>query len=250
MELYPKIHYHFQESCTSTFDVLDQILPMHSEEILVVRSNEQLNGKGQRGKAWHSPKNSGIYISAHFPKLKIPIKDSACINWITSIECAEKLRSLGVQNVQIKWPNDIFTNHGKIGGILSFIKNKNQLIHSSSIGIGINLTTPKIGDSGLGVSSLQQEIENFKFNLDELSLKLIQSIAQKLYMPLVNLDKVFTKWLKYSYGLMRSFKVVINDEIETTATILGPQKNGGLLIEVEGEKKLIHSGNIKWLYEV
>lgn len=250
MELYPEIHEHFQESCTSTFDVLKIISTQYPTNIVIVRCNEQTQGKGQRDKEWLSPLDGGLYMSAYFPNLNIPLKNMASINWITTLSCAEQLFSLGIKDIQIKWPNDLFTTNGKIGGILSFNQNSNNQIKSTSIGIGINFKAIKIKDRNLGTTSVYEEIQCLDVDLKELSKSITQLIAQKLYLPLVNLNVLYTKWLKYAYGINRSFMVRINEMEETVAKIIAPQKDGSLLIEIDGKQQKIHSGNIKWLYEI
>ena len=49
------------------------------------------------------------------------------------------LRGLGIEDVQLKWPNDLVTPQGKLGGILIEMRTESAGPVHVVIGIGINV---------------------------------------------------------------------------------------------------------------
>ena len=103
-------------------------------EFNLVASEKQTNGKGRRGKKWHSPKKGNIYMSI---STKNTFK-SGPLSLITGIICTKVLSNVSqTEEIGLKWPNDLVFNNKKIGGILvekDIYANEEKTI----IGIGIN----------------------------------------------------------------------------------------------------------------
>ena len=80
-------------------------------------TNEQVAGKGQRGKTWTSPKNTSLILSVVIdPQLSISqqFQLSACI----AVAVHEFFNHYAGRATRIKWPNDLYWNDRKAGGIL------------------------------------------------------------------------------------------------------------------------------------
>lgn len=250
MQVSPPIHFHYQKTCTSTFDVAKELIPNYPKHIILVRSDEQTKGKGQRGNGWVSKLNGGLYVTIHYPNLRIAGMDAHLINWVTCLSCAEVLGDIGIQDVQFKWPNDLYTSKGKIGGLLTFNQHSKGSILASSIGIGINFSPVESVANHLGVSSVEEETGKSDFDFNSIAVQLCKTIAAYLYRPLVNLNEIFNQYKELNYGIDRLFHVQMEDGQVGDAKIIGPQMDGSLLIEWDNEQKKIHTGAMKWLYEV
>ena len=101
------------EEIDSTNDFLKKNI--QSNEFNLVASEKQTNGKGRRGKKWHSPQNGNIYMSI---STKNTFK-SGPLSLITGIICTKVLSNISqTEEIGLKWPNDLVFNNKKIGGIL------------------------------------------------------------------------------------------------------------------------------------
>ena len=99
----------------------------------VVYTFNQTNGKGQRGKIWHSEPGKNLAFSiCIFPK-NIEVKNQFIINMIVSLFLINILKALKIPDLKIKWPNDIMSGGKKICGILNETKLKENWIESSKI---------------------------------------------------------------------------------------------------------------------
>jgi BirA family biotin operon repressor/biotin-[acetyl-CoA-carboxylase] ligase len=101
----------------------------------------QTSGKGQRGKQWFSPPGENITMSTVFKGL--PGNGAGVFPFLTSasiaLGCYDFFKELNVQDVTIKWPNDVYINDRKAGGILIENTFQGNRIEWTVAGTGINL---------------------------------------------------------------------------------------------------------------
>jgi BirA family biotin operon repressor/biotin-[acetyl-CoA-carboxylase] ligase len=113
-----------------------------------------------------------------------------------------------VQNVRIKWPNDIYVNNDKIAGILienSFVGNQFEY---SVIGAGLNVNQKCFPENILNPTSLYR-LTGIEHELKEILRKLIYYMNH--YYDLLlnrNYTKINEKYLShlYRFNELHSFK--------------------------------------------
>ena len=129
---------HYFTSTPSTNDEAKSIA-WDALEGTVIIADEQTQGRGRRGRNWHSPANKNIYISLIL-KPEIPIQQVPLFTQMAAAAVWEAL-SLELPDLQIKWPNDLMVNGKKICGILTEMSGEMTGLHYLVIGIGINVNT-------------------------------------------------------------------------------------------------------------
>lgn len=108
----------------------------------IIYTNFQASGRGQMGNTWESEDGKNLLISIIiFPKMIKPAKQFI-ISKTVSLGIYDFLRR-HINNVLIKWPNDIYVNNDKIAGILIENSLLNDEIESTIVGIGINVNQQK-----------------------------------------------------------------------------------------------------------
>lgn len=122
-------HLHLKE-CSSTQEKAFELLTTERE--VLVSTEKQTSGEGRRGRQWFDAQES-LAISFNLSPNEVLT--------LTSLELGVLCKNFIKENfdvdVELKWPNDIYLNGKKIGGIL--IQNKNSHLVA---GIGINLFQP------------------------------------------------------------------------------------------------------------
>ena len=94
----------------------------------------QSQGKGRGSHVWESPKGSNLLCSLLLKEE--PLLDlGGFLSLIAGVIIAKRIESMGVNDVSIKWPNDIYVKGKKICGILL----QANLPHALVIGFGINV---------------------------------------------------------------------------------------------------------------
>lgn len=239
-------------SCGSTNEYIKDLIKIQPSKPTLLISNEQTSGKGQRENSWISPKGAGWYFSIYLPNLSIPLHEVHRINWVVTTEIIQTLLGAGVKHAQIKWPNDIYTPNGKLGGVLIENQTSSNSIKSTIIGIGINTGNIEVEKSWKGVTNLRHELGS-KIGLLQFKTNHLHTIALNIYYnltkPLLNLEVLRQKVLKYSFGLQRYF-IFDYEHQKIKAKVIDIDKTGKLLLEGENGVFAAASGSLKWINEI
>ena len=129
---------HLLDNVNSTNDHLWQQLNNTSSQASICIANSQSAGRGRRGDRWQSPDSGNLYLSLRW-RLDSPTNING-ISILAGIALIQSLAAHGIEDLQLKWPNDLFHKQKKLGGILveSRIGNQQHLV----IGIGVNYHLP------------------------------------------------------------------------------------------------------------
>ena len=102
-------------------------------------AERQTEGRGRRGRGWVSPFAQNIYLSILWHFVEDPCALSG-LSLAVGISIIETLRKLGITKpLGIKWPNDIYSDHQKLGGILIELSGEAHDASSMVIGVGLNV---------------------------------------------------------------------------------------------------------------
>ena len=190
-----------------------------NKDILVVTADKQTQGKGRKGKKWHSPEGN-ISLSMAFADREF----GAPISIAMGILVKEALTEVfNLNSIMLKWPNDLVYEKKKIGGILvekEVFANYTKTI----VGIGINLELDK-KESWWG---------DFRdLNGKNLRDKIINKILMKFEILLNNgLGDWKIHWDNSCIHNDAIISVARNDEI-IKGKYLGLNSSGELLLEKE-----------------
>jgi len=77
----------------------------------------QTGGRGRRGRAWISPFGKNIYCTIGMHK-SIEGCNPGLLSIVTGIALCKALENCGIGDVRLKWPNDLYYQNKKLGGIL------------------------------------------------------------------------------------------------------------------------------------
>lgn len=212
-------------------------------EFTVVIAQSQTAGRGRFDRKFHSPKNSGIYMSILL-KPALPPEKSVLITALAAVAVSEAVEKLSGKNADIKWVNDILIEGKKVCGILSEAAiGADGKMSRVVLGIGINAYVPE--------DDFHEEIKNIAGAVydapqtdgrNRLAAEIINNVI-KYYGELA--QKTFLeKYKQKSIALGKNVRVM-NTEEGTAARVLEIDDNCRLLVEYEsGEKEYISSGEI------
>lgn len=136
----------------SSFEIHDQI--DSTNNYLVERSHNnapsgsicfaeyQTEGKGRRGRQWISPYGSNIYLSILWRFQQGPAAISA-LSLAIGVAVIRALKEYHVNDIGLKWPNDIYSQGKKLGGILVEVSGETDGPCLAVIGLGLNLYIPE-----------------------------------------------------------------------------------------------------------
>jgi BirA family biotin operon repressor/biotin-[acetyl-CoA-carboxylase] ligase len=110
----------------------------NAQEGLVIIAESQTGGRGRMGRSWHSPPETGIYLSI---LLKPNLKPDhlSFITLLAGVSAISTINEISHQRANLKWPNDILINDKKVCGLLCEMTQEKGSSFSVVIGIGINV---------------------------------------------------------------------------------------------------------------
>lgn len=133
------LHIHIFESIDSTNDYLKKLPYQHTIDICC--ANTQTQGRGRLGRQWYSPPKGNIYCSMRW-KVPCSLNQLPPMSIVTALAIVSAFQSLSIaQDIQVKWPNDLYWHEKKLGGILieSITETDGQPLIVIGIGLNINI---------------------------------------------------------------------------------------------------------------
>jgi BirA family biotin operon repressor/biotin-[acetyl-CoA-carboxylase] ligase len=107
-----------------------------------VAAHVQTHGKGRRGRTWVSQLGASLTFSLLW-RFQCGAAALSGLSLCVGVALIRALNSLGVNDAQLKWPNDVLVNSKKLAGILIELQGDLEGPSAAVIGIGINLNLPK-----------------------------------------------------------------------------------------------------------
>jgi BirA family transcriptional regulator, biotin operon repressor / biotin---[acetyl-CoA-carboxylase] ligase len=104
----------------------------------VVLAEHQTGGRGRRGRPWFAPPGGSLCISVAWQYLDMPA-DLSALSLVVGLGALNALREFGISDVQLKWPNDLVTDQGKLGGILIEMRAEAGGPVHVVVGVGLNV---------------------------------------------------------------------------------------------------------------
>ncbi|MBY5994244.1 bifunctional biotin--[acetyl-CoA-carboxylase] ligase/biotin operon repressor BirA [Ferrimonas balearica] len=102
----------------------------------------QTGGRGRRGRTWVSPVASHLYLS-YFWRLEQGLSATGGLSLAVGVMLADALHSMGVDDLSLKWPNDLYLSGRKLAGVLVEISGQQGEACDLVIGCGINVAMPE-----------------------------------------------------------------------------------------------------------
>lgn len=207
----------------------------------VCLAESQTAGRGRRGRQWYSPISQNLYCSLlwHYD-LPLPQPISS-LSLIIALTLAETFEQLGVKDIQIKWPNDIYYQGKKMGGILIENRFDNQQIHLV-IGFGLNLAMPATQPD----IELQPwaDLADYHFNRNHIAATTLSQL-QKMLMeyPHTPFKEYLQRWKKFDLFYQQPVKL-LTEQGDIYGISQGINEQGELLLEQSEGIKAFAMGEI------
>lgn len=196
----------------------------------------QTKGRGRFGKEWFSPFGENIYCSCRF-KFSTELHALSGLGLIVSLAILAMLKEvIAMDDLLIKWPNDVLWQHKKLCGTLIELVETNEII----IGIGINVNSilPPAPDPNKPWCSLY-EITGVILDRNTLIAHLLYTL--QLYVERFmqyGLESFIDEWDTVDY--LKGQKVSILNQNKAITGIAEGINNLGQLILVDSERKMHH----------
>jgi BirA family biotin operon repressor/biotin-[acetyl-CoA-carboxylase] ligase len=128
------------ESTTSTLDVAHRLAADGAPAGTLVIANEQTAGRGRGGKVWQSSPGAGLWLTL----IERPADTSGIgvLSLRVGLGASEALDRFAPEPIRLKWPNDLYIDRNKLGGVLVEARWREQSLEWIAIGLGVNMRLP------------------------------------------------------------------------------------------------------------
>ena len=237
---------HYFDTIGSTNDEARRMAKSGAPHGTVLIAGHQTGGHGRRGRSFHSPAGSGIYMSVLLRPNCIPtelmhLTCAAAVAMCDAIEQAVGFRP------GIKWTNDLVCGKRKIGGILTELGFTNQgLVDYAIIGIGINCTQTELDfpEDIRSIAASLAMVSQTCVETDVVAAAMIQAL-QKMDSQLLSAKvQILAQYKKDCITLGQEIVLLRGDEKRYgIARDIDP--DGGLVVEFQsGTLEVVSSGEV------
>jgi BirA family biotin operon repressor/biotin-[acetyl-CoA-carboxylase] ligase len=206
----------------------------------------QTAGRGQINNKWESEPGKNLTFSILFYPDFLEIRDQFMLSKVVSLGIRRTLAQY-IDDVSIKWPNDIYAGNRKICGILIENSILYGQIKNSIVGIGLNVNQEIFRSNAPNPVSLSI-LTKKQFDLDALLAQLLDGIDHYYKLLCSGNNKAINQ--EFESHLFRIGKIYsFNDETGPfDGTILGVNDIGQLLIRKEsGEIRAYHFKEVEYI---
>ncbi len=211
----------------------------------VLVCERQTSGRGRRGATWYSGTGASLTFSmvARFPKGPNAL---AGLSLAVAVAVARALEASGVAQVQVKWPNDLLFDGGKLGGILIELNGDFQGPTVAVIGIGLNVALPR---------ELRRRIGRPVADIAE-ALGIAPRRSDILAAVLLELDRALAEFASGGFAAFRAgwidrhayqgqrVMLKLGDQTVAEGEAIGVAEDGALLLRSPRGVEHFHSGEL------
>ena len=207
----------------------------------VIIADEQTAGHGRRGKAFYSPKGTGIYLSI-IARPGICFSDAVLITTAAGVAVCKSIESVSTLEPKIKWVNDIFLDGKKVVGIGTEAVSdvESGTIESVIVGVGLNFKTAEFPEI---LNNIAGPIfkKDFPLTRNEFIAILLNNLLE--IFEDIPKNKFIDEYRSRSLLIGKDIVFVENNDWHT-AKAIGIDESGGLIIEVKGKRRTLTSGEV------
>ena len=233
------------DSATSSNSLLMQRATQGAPSGTVLAVEWQTAGRGRLGRTWFSALGDSLTFSLLW-RFDCGIAGLSGLSLAVGVALIRALRRLGLNGVALKWPNDVLTKDGKLAGIL--VEAHGEMMGPSAvvIGIGINLRLPpslpvELNQEMAALAQLAANLpdRNRIFGAILLELeRMLQAFSVQGFTPLRDEWEAFHGWQN------QRVRLSLPDGKQPIGVVRGVTMDGALRLDIDGEVRIFHSGEI------
>jgi BirA family transcriptional regulator, biotin operon repressor / biotin---[acetyl-CoA-carboxylase] ligase len=224
---------------------------------MAIFAHEQLSGKGQRGKGWSSEKGVNIILSIVINPQPLLLTQQFMLSACVAVAVHDLFIKYAGADTKIKWPNDLYWQDRKAGGVLieSVVGSRESGVGSQEsgvgswewaiVGIGININQTAFPSELPNPVSLKQ-ITGKNFDTVELAKELCE-LLNKNFDELVNegFEKIYAAYLADLYKINSTVKFKKDNRL-FEAMIRSVSPSGKLIVQHSIEEEF-EFGEVEWI---
>lgn len=214
---------------------------------VVCTADYQHQGRGRRGRPWRSPPASSVMVSVAVRE-SLPVKALYCASLIFGVAVARAIRATTGIEMALKWPNDLYYQKQKLGGILCELQGNplDQPVLVIGIGLNVNKTPTGVDQPVTCLADLTGRLVDRSSLLTALLIE-IHQVLQELQFE-EGLVKLLAEWSEYDCIRERDILLLQGDR-QTACKACGIDDSGQLrVLDTNGAEYSVNGGevSVRW----
>ena len=212
------------------------------DDFTFVSADFQSKGRGRNNRNWKSEKGESLLFSLLIKDESL-MKEFKSLSIISALSLIQAFETMGIKDLSIKWPNDIYYKDNKLVGILLEAVSTTKL-ECLIVGIGINVNQKEFeGDYKRQPTSLYR-ILNKDIDIDNLKNVVYQKLEENFSLVKKGFD-FYSEITKYDYLKNKELDAYLDDE-KMPIKVIGINNDYSLKIVVNNQIRDIESGEISF----
>lgn len=226
---------HYMETTESTNDDAKRDAGAGAAHGTLYVAEKQRQGRGRMFRSWETGAFESIAFSVVL-RPNIKTSDAPAITPVMAVSMVEAIRELYGLQVQIKWPNDLFLDGKKLGGILTEMKAGGKIPEYIVIGAGLNINQMQFNGELQRIATSMRISSGIQYDRERLLAEILNKFEKDYELFLQQgLTGFAEKLIGYSCILGREVVAISGLEfIEGVAE--GIDSEGNLLLRLEDQR--------------
>ncbi len=216
---------------------------------LTIFAHEQIAGKGQRDKVWLTEKGENIILSIVINPRPLQLTQQFQLIACVAVAVHDFFLKYAGNETKIKWPNDLYWQDRKAGGVLieSVVRSRESGVGSwewALVGIGININQTVFPSHLTNPVSLKQ-ITGKVFNPVEMAKELC-TFFEKRFTELIEegFENIYSIYLAHLYK--RNERVKLKKGSKVFEAVIEGVSPTGKLITRHALQEEFDFGEVEW----
>lgn len=208
----------------------------------MVLAERQRAGRGRRGRQWVSPFAENLYYSVVL-RVEGGMRQLEGLSLVVGLAVMRTLQAFGLQDVGLKWPNDVLADGRKITGILLELVGDPADVCHVVLGIGINVNMQSNDLVDQAWASMRTQTGKV-IDRNHLVALLTQQLQHELARHRRYGFAAFQEEWEQAH-LWQGRKVsLVAGSTRIDGVVLGVDGQGGLRLDVDGVEKSYSGGEL------
>jgi BirA family biotin operon repressor/biotin-[acetyl-CoA-carboxylase] ligase len=215
----------------------------------VCLSELQSAGRGRRGRAWRAPFGASLALSLAWV-FRDAVRDLPALSLAVGVALTRALARVGAQGMRLKWPNDLWFEERKVGGVLIELRVEAGGAAHVVIGVGLNVALtaearrdieqsdgrPLVAAVADACADMPSRNRIAGATLDEL-LRMLVQFDQEGFAPFRD------AWSDLDALRGRAVRVLLGER-SLGGIALGVDPDGALCVDLDGRVQKFVSGEV------
>ncbi|MET0025597.1 MAG: bifunctional biotin--[acetyl-CoA-carboxylase] ligase/biotin operon repressor BirA [Sedimenticola sp.] len=242
--LLDRLEIHDQIDSTNSY-LMEKQAEKDSASGHVCIAEQQTSGRGRRGREWVSPYGSNIYLSIGW-HYGLGLADLSGLSLAAGIAVARSLEAVGIEEVGLKWPNDVLWQDRKLAGLLLEVSGEHTGPSRVVMGLGLNTRMSEV--QGKEIDQPWIDLASLPGGSGVSRNRLISTLLENLLSTLSRfeydgLDPEIEEWRRLDLYHGKPVALQMGKR-RIEGVHKGIDAAGALLLESEGQTRPYHGGEV------